>query len=328
MIILSWLFLGGCQDDAMGRVTRNQSVLRLGPQGAQRRSDRVAVEEPLEIRINGEAFVVTMRTPGDDIDMVHGLLHSEGVIREAADIRLARYCAGSGPDGVNTYNVIDVSLADGLAPAAAAARRSVVTTSACGICGATSIDQVLRQSRYPPTEDLRVPAALIRSSPVLLRGQQRAFAKTGGLHAAGLLSLDGAMSCVREDVGRHNAVDKVVGWAIRQGRLPLSETILVVSGRASYELTQKAVLAGIPVLAAVSAPSSLAVDLAADAGVTLLGFVRGESMNVYTHPERILLDESQPGSPSATIQHDAERAMREAASDATWGAGVSDGYGT
>jgi FdhD protein len=229
-----------------------------------------------------------MRTPGDDIDLVHGLLHSEGVIREAADIRLARYCAGSGPDGINTYNVLDLSLAEDAAPRAAAARRSVVTTSACGICGATSIDQVLHQSRYALAQHLRVPAALIRSAPLLLRGQQRAFAKTGGLHAAGLLGLDGAMVCVREDVGRHNAVDKVVGWAIRQGRLPLAATILVVSGRASYELTQKAVLAGVPVLAAVSAPSSLAVDLARHAGLTLVGFVRGESMNVYTYPERIL----------------------------------------
>ena len=274
----------------MGRVTQNTSVLRLGPQGSQRRGDSVAVEEPLEIRISGESFVVTMRTPGDDIDLVHGLLHSEGVIREAADIRLARYCAGSGPDGMNTYNVLDVSLADDAAPRAAAARRSVVTTSACGICGATSIDQVLRQSRFVLGPELQVPAAVIRSAPLLLRDQQRAFAKTGGLHAAGLLGVDGTLRCVREDVGRHNAVDKVVGWAIRENRLPLAETILVVSGRASYELTQKAVLAGIPVLAAVSAPSSLAVDLARDAGLTLVGFIRGESMNVYSHPERILAE--------------------------------------
>ena len=300
----------------MGRVTCNHSVLRLGPQGAQRRSDPVAVEEPLEIRINGESFLVTMRTPGDDIDLVHGLLHSEGLIREAADIRLARYCAGSGPDGVNTYNVLDISLADGVPAPIAAARRSVVTTSACGICGATSIDQVLRQSRYAFSQDLRVPAALIRSAPLLLRGQQRAFAKTGGLHAAGLLSVDGTMRCVREDVGRHNAVDKVVGWALRQGRLPLAEIILVVSGRASYELTQKAVLAGIPVLVAVSAPSSLAIDLAAHAGLTLLGFVRGESMNVYTHPQRILPDLPRPDNPDATIQRTKGRA------------GVSDGYDT
>jgi FdhD protein len=291
----------------MGRVTRNLPVLRVAPHGVQRRSDLVAVEEPLEIRINGEPFVVTMRTPGDDIDLVHGLLHSEGVIHGAPDITLARYCAGAGPDGANTYNVLDISLAEGVPSPAAAARRSVVTTSACGLCGATSIEQVLRQSRYPLPRDLRVPPGVLRSAPMLLREQQRAFAKTGGVHAAGLLSLDGTMQCVREDVGRHNAVDKVVGWAIRQERLPLADTILVVSGRASYELTQKAVLAGIPMLAAVSAPSSLAVDLAAEAGLTLVGFVRGESMNVYTRPERILGDAPQPGDPGATILHDAER---------------------
>jgi FdhD protein len=300
----------------MGRITRNHPVLRLGPEGAQRRSDQVAVEEPLEIRINGEPFVVTMRTPGDDIDLVHGLLHSEGVIRQAADVTLARYCAGAGPDGVNTYNVLDVSLADGVPPPAAATRRSVVTTSACGLCGATSIEQVLRQTRFPLPEDLRVPAALLRSAPLLLRERQRAFARTGGVHAAGLLGFDGTMRAVREDVGRHNAVDKVVGWAIRQERLPLADTILVVSGRASYELTQKAVLAGIPVLAAVSAPSSLAIELAADAGLTLVGFVRGESMNVYTRPERILGDPPQPSDPSATILR------------ATTRAGVSGGYST
>jgi FdhD protein len=300
----------------MGRVTRNHPVLRLGPQGAQRRSDLVAVEEPLEIRINGEPLQVTMRTPGDDIDLVHGLLYSEGVIRGASDVTLARYCAGAGPDGVNSYNVLDVSLAEGVPPPAVAAHRSVVTTSACGLCGATSIEQVLRQSRYPLPEDLRIPEALIRSGPVLLREQQRAFAKTGGVHAAGLLGIDGRMRQVREDVGRHNAVDKVVGWAIRQDRLPLADTILVVSGRASYELTQKAVLAGIPVLAAVSAPSSLAVDLAGDAGLTLVGFVRGESMNVYTHPKRILGEPPQPGEPGVTILR------------ATTRAGVSGGYST
>jgi FdhD protein len=274
----------------MGRVTRNHSVLRLGPEGPRRRSDPVAVEEPLEVRVNGERLMVTMRTPGDDIDLVHGLLHSEGVISDAEDVTLARYCAGSGPDGVNTYNVLDVSLAAGVAPPAAEARRQVVTTSACGICGSTSIDQVLRQSRHPLPSDLRVPAALVRSGPIRLREQQRVFAKTGGLHAAGLLGRDGGMACVREDVGRHNAVDKVVGWALRQQRLPLSDHLLVVSGRASYELTQKAVLAGIGMLVAVSAPSSLAVDLAAEAGLTLVGFVRGESLNIYTHPDRIIVD--------------------------------------
>jgi FdhD protein len=301
----------------MGRVTRKHSVLRLGPEGPRRISDPIAVEEPLEIRVNGEQLMVTMRTPGDDIDLVHGLLHSEGVIAQADDVMLARYCAGSGPDGVNTYNVLDVSLAAGVAAPAAEARRPVVTTSACGICGSTSIEQVLRQSRFPSPTDLRVPAALVRSGPLRLREQQRVFAKTGGLHAAGLLGRDGRMLCVREDVGRHNAVDKVVGWALRQRRLPLADAVLVVSGRASYELTQKAVLAGIGMLVAVSAPSSLAVDLAAEAGLTLVGFVRGESMNVYTHPDRIVVD------PAPVPVEAAEATI----APATWRLGVSDGYG-
>ena len=299
----------------MGRVTRKHSVLRLGPEGPRRISDPMAVEEPLEVRVNGERLMVTMRTPGDDIDLVHGLLHSEGVIARAEDVMLARYCAGSGPDGVNTYNVLDVSLAAGVAPPAAEARRQVVTTSACGICGSTSIEQVLRQSRFPLPTDLRVPAALVRSGPVRLREQQRVFDKTGGLHAAGLLGPDGRMLCVREDVGRHNAVDKVVGWALREQKLPLADTVLVVSGRASYELTQKAVLAGIPMLVAVSAPSSLAVDLAAEAGLTLVGFVRGESMNVYTHPDRIIVDPVPTGRAEATT------------APATSRLGVPDGYG-
>jgi len=271
----------------MGRVTRKYPVVRMGLAPAVRRIDTVAVEEPLEVRLNGATFVVTMRTPGDDIDLVHGLLHSEGVIRDRADISLARYCAGSGPDGLNTYNVLDVSLAGHVEPPDPEQRRQVLTTSACGICGATSIDQVLRSSRFPIDHELQVKAELIMAAPSLLREQQRAFDKTGGLHAAGLLTPDGTLACVREDVGRHNAVDKVVGWALRQDRLPLRQLILVVSGRASFELTQKAVLAGIPILTAVSAPSSLAVELATDAGLTLVGFVRDETMNIYAHPDRI-----------------------------------------
>lgn len=271
----------------MGRITRQHPVLRLEAGQARRRADVLAVEEPLELRLDGEPFVVTMRTPGHDVDLAHGLLHSESIVATAADVAGARYCDGVGPDGLNTYNVLDVALAPSAAAPDPGERRRVVTTSACGICGTTTIDQVARSSRYPLSGGQGLTPELIASGPVLLRAQQRAFAKTGGLHAAGLLSTDGTLMCVREDVGRHNAVDKVVGWALREGRLPLSDTVLVVSGRASYELTQKAVLAGIPVLAAVSAPSSLAVDLAARTGLTLLGFVRGDTMNVYTAPERI-----------------------------------------
>ena len=272
----------------MGRVTRKHMVLRLGPELASRRSDTLAVEEPLEVRLNGDAFVVTMRTPGDDIDLVHGLLHSEAVIATRQDLVTARYCDGVGPDGLNTYNVLDVTLAPGVAPPEPGLHRNVLTTSACGVCGATTIDTVMHESRHVLDTTVRFSQELVQSAPLRLREQQRAFDRTGGLHAAGLLRSDGQMLVVREDVGRHNAVDKVIGWAIREQRLPLSNTLLSVSGRASFELTQKAVLAGIPALVAVSAPSSLAVELADEAGLTLVGFVRGETMNVYTHTQRVV----------------------------------------
>jgi FdhD protein len=275
------------QDDAMGRVIQRHAVLRVGPEAAIRRTDTLAVEEPLELRLNGEPYLVTMRTPGNDIDLVHGLLYSERLITGRPDIVLARYCAGSDADGINTYNVLDVTLAPQIA-VQTAVRRNVVMSGACGICGTTTIDQVLRESPYGVAPDPRIPHELVLTAPTLLRQQQRAFDQTGGLHAAGLLSLDSEMVCVREDVGRHNAVDKVIGWAIREQLMPLREMILTVSGRASFELTQKAVLAGIPALAAVSAPSSLAAELAESAGLTLVGFVRGDTMNVYTHPERLI----------------------------------------
>ena len=276
----------------MGRVTRRHAVLKIGPDAAVRHDDRLAVEEPLEIRLGGTAFTVTMRTPGHDIELVHGLLHSEGVIRTAGDIALARYCAGSGADGINTYNVLDVTLAADVPTPDPGLQRNVLTSSACGICGATSIETVRTQSRYPLDPGVRVPNRLIPAAQQRLRAEQRVFAQTGGLHAAGLLdtSSPDSLLCVREDVGRHNAVDKVIGWALQSGRVPLRQAVLCVSGRASFELTQKAVLAGIPVLAAVSAPSSLAVDLAQDAGLTLVGFVRDDRMNVYTHPDRIVTD--------------------------------------
>jgi FdhD protein len=271
----------------MGRVTRRHPVLKLAPERQSRRTDLLAVEEPLEVRLGGTPFTVTMRTPGSDIELVHGLLHGEQVITAASDIALARYCAGADADRGNQYNVLDVTLAAGVAPPPAGLQRNVVTTSACGICGSTSIDAVTRQARYELDEGFRIPADVISRGQELLRSGQRVFAQTGGVHAAGLLSADGGLSNVREDVGRHNAVDKVIGAALLANSLPLSDAVLCVSGRASFELTQKAVLAGIPVLAAVSAPSSLAVDLADRAGLSLVGFVRGDQMNVYTHPQRI-----------------------------------------
>lgn len=271
----------------MARVTRKHLVRRLTGERWSRRSDRLAVEEPLEIRIGGESFAVTMRTPGDDIDLINGYCYAEGIIGAAPDIAIARYCDGAGTDGLNTYNVLDISLAAGVAAPEAGLRRNVLTSSACGVCGSTSIDQVLGRLTEPLPAGPPLPAELILAAPDRLRSRQRIFDGTGGVHAAGLIGLDGELLCVREDVGRHNAVDKVVGWALREGRLPLREAILVVSGRASFELTQKAALAGLPALVAVSAPSSLAVELAEQVGLTLVGFVRDGSMNVYTHPDRV-----------------------------------------
>ena len=270
----------------MGRVTTRHPVLHLAPDSARQRIEVLAVEEPLEIRLDGARFVVTMRTPGHDIDLVHGLLHAEGVIATAADIRTVRYCAGADDEGRNSYNVVDVALAETATPEVVGAR-SVMTSSACGICGTDSIEQLQRRSRYVLAPGVAVAKDLLAAAPDRLRERQRTFDQTGGLHAAGLIELDGTMICAREDVGRHNAVDKVVGWALREGRVPLTDAILVVSGRASYELTQKAVLAGIGLMVAVSAPSSLAVELADAAGLTLVGFVRGSAMNVYTHPGRV-----------------------------------------
>jgi FdhD protein len=270
----------------MGRVTRRQRVVRIGADEERTTVDTVAVEEPLEIRLAGRPFQVTMRTPGDDIDLVHGLLHSEQVIVDAEQVLLARYCAGTGPDGTNTYNVVDVTLGEGAVLPDPGLQRNVLTSSACGVCGTASIDQLMKAARHELSTSA-VPVEVLRAAPGLVRPQQKAFAKTGGLHAAALLQLDGTVVCVREDVGRHNAVDKVVGWALRQGRVPLTDTLLLVSGRASFELTQKAVLAGIGILAAVSAPSSLAVELAENSGLTLVGFLRGDSMNVYSHAYRV-----------------------------------------
>jgi FdhD protein len=227
-----------------------------------------------------------MRTPGDDIDLAIGFLCTEGIIRSRADVHSAALCAGT--DTPNTYNVVDVALSAGVARPDATAGRNFYTTSSCGICGKASIDAVRTRSAYridagPMTVEPQVLAEL----PDKLRAGQQGFEATGGLHAAGLFGQDGALICLREDVGRHNAVDKLVGWAVREDRLPLSRSILLVSGRASFELVQKATMAGIPMLAAVSAPSSLAVDLAGDAGLTLVGFLRGGTMNVYTHPVRL-----------------------------------------
>lgn len=280
----------------MGRVTSRYRVLRVtGGEGAAR-PDTVAAEEPLEIRVGGRALAVTMRTPGNDFDLARGFLVSEGVVATQPEIAAIRYCAGATANGANTFNVLDVSLAPGVAPPDPSVERNFYTTSSCGLCGKASLDAVRATSRWPIGDaGVRVTPERISSLPGALRAAQRVFDSTGGLHAAGLFTPGGELLCVREDVGRHNAVDKVVGWALGNGRLPLSAAVLMVSGRASFELAQKAVMAGIPVLAAVSAPSSLAVDLAREVDLTLVGFVRGVSMNVYSGAARLGLAETAAG---------------------------------
>jgi FdhD protein len=266
--------------------TARRRVLRVtvpaGPDeraAADARADLLAVEEPLEIRVGGQPLAVTMRTPGHDIDLAAGFLATEGVIGSAADLSRIRMCDG---------NVADVTLAPGISLPTERLRRNFVTTSACGVCGKESIDAIRVRARYDVSADqARVAPAALAAMPDRLREAQRVFASTGGLHAAGIFTAAGDLLVLREDVGRHNAVDKVIGWAIQAGRLPLTGCVLLVSGRASFELTQKALMAGLPMLAAVSAPSSLAAELAEESGMTLVGFLRGSSMNVYTGAQRL-----------------------------------------
>ncbi|XVX21016.1 formate dehydrogenase accessory sulfurtransferase FdhD [Actinomycetota bacterium] len=278
------------------RVTTRHPMVHVDgshPEGV-RKVDTLAVEEPLEIRLDGAAYTVTMRTPGHDIELVHGLLAAEGIIRGPEDVREARYCAGAVADdesghAVNTYNVLEVLLAPGVG-VPTERLRSTVTSSACGVCGTASIDLLRQQQRFDLRADTTtVDREILLALPDRLRAAQRTFDKTGGLHGVALFDADGRLLVAREDVGRHNATDKVLGWALLQGRLPASGCVLMVSGRTSFELAQKAVLAGVPVLAGVSAPSSLAVQLADEAGLTLAGFVRGDRMNIYSHPDRVAL---------------------------------------
>jgi len=278
----------------MGRITARTRVTRITVGGTtSRREDLLAVEEPLEIRVGRGPLAVTMRTPGHDVDLAVGFLISEGVIVRGDQVAAAIHCAG--PDGENTYNVLDLTLAHGVAAPDASIQRSTYMTSSCGVCGKASIDAVRTRSAYPIEDDVRVDPALLITFPDRLRAGQEVFEKTGGLHAAALFDgRTGEMLVLREDVGRHNAVDKVIGWAAREGLLPLRGMVLQVSGRASFELTQKASMAGIPVLAAVSAPSSLAVEQAKDAGLTLVGFLRGDSMVVYAGAERIAERMAEP----------------------------------
>ena len=278
----------------MGRVTARRSVVRIDIAAGTsvRRPDTLAAEEPLEIRVGPAAgpkrpLAVTMRTPGDDLDLAIGFLLTEGFIRDAADVRTAQLCAGDNEP--NTYNVVDVTLADHVPAPEVDPARNFYTTSSCGVCGKASIDAVRIKSRFTvDVDETPVEAAVLAELPDRLRSAQKTFASTGGLHAAGLFTPGGDLVVAREDVGRHNAVDKIIGWAVRSERLPLTGHVLMVSGRASFELAQKASMAGIPILAAVSAPSTLAVELADEVGMTVVGFLRNPTMNVYTRPDRVV----------------------------------------
>lgn len=259
---------------------------------ARSREDWLATEEPLEIRLTAPGLEqrvgVTMRTPGEDFALAAGFLWSEGALADPGQLRSIRYCVDRELDEEQRFNVVTVDLA-GLPAQAnlAVLERHVTVTSACGVCGRQTLDDLEARGLVPPAGPSPVDPDVLTGLPDRLRETQAVFDRTGGLHAAGLFTPGGEHIVTREDVGRHNAVDKVVGWALLEGRLPLDDTVLVVSGRASYELVQKAVAAGIPTLAAVGAPSSLAVDVAMRFDVTLVGFLRDARFNAYSGQERI-----------------------------------------
>ena len=258
---------------------RPVDVLRRGESETTR--DHVAVELPLEVRLNGHPFAVIMRTPGDDRDLALGFLFTEGLVRSAADVQRVDLDADA-----SLANVVFVRGRDELVAEALAGRRQVAMSSSCGMCGRRSLATLAIDA--PPCEaDWSVPASAVAGLPDALREAQSAFARTGGLHAAALFRTDGTLEASAEDVGRHNAVDKLLGRMLAASRLPLAESLLFVSGRSSFEIVQKAWMGGIPFVAAVSAPSSLAVDLAREAGITLLGFVRDGRFNVYAHAQRL-----------------------------------------
>ncbi|GAB2669822.1 formate dehydrogenase accessory sulfurtransferase FdhD [Gordonia jinhuaensis] len=280
----------------MGRVTARARVVRIRGDHSDHRADTLVVEEPLELRLDGTSLMVTMRTPGHDIDLVHGILLSENVIADPDEIETVRYCAGTDDEGRNTYNVIDVaSRRNSHIVDLSLVARSSPTTSACGVCGKASIDALATKARWPLADDAHTvtPQSLSAMSQ-RLRESQSTFATTGGAHGAALFDSAGRLVFAREDIGRHNAVDKVIGAAMREGLLPLSGHTLLVSSRASFELAQKAIVAGIPILAAVSAPSSLAVEVAREYGLTLVGFLRGDSMNVYSAEHRVITVDDDP----------------------------------
>jgi FdhD protein len=277
------------------------SIVRWDGAVARAASDELAAEEPLEIRVRGRAISVTMRTPGHDEELAGGFLLTEGIVRRREDILKVEHC-GRNEEG----NVVNVLLAPEVPVDFARLTRHVFASSSCGLCGKASIDAV--RGHFPPIDpnggDLRIDAAVLASLPGMMRQAQASFDRTGGLHAAAVFDARGTMIVLREDVGRHNAVDKVIGHCLRNGPAPLDRHVLLVSGRSSFEIMQKALAGRVPIVAAVSAPSSLAVQFAADSGQTLVGFLRGERMNVYAHPQRIRFDSAgaTASAPSPTAE--------------------------
>jgi len=277
----------------MGRRMAERRVLKVAAEGEARRArDRLAVEEPLELRVAGRPVGVTMRTPGNDVELAIGYCVSERLVTRPDDVEAVRFCAPEGQ--AQEFNVLTVDLRPGVPVPDPSLDRLAVTSSSCGVCGKASIEAVTVTCPSLAGDGLAVPTAVLAAIPDRVRHAQRVFEQTGGLHAAALCDADGEVRCVREDVGRHNAVDKVIGWAATERLLPLAGMVLFVSGRSSFEVVQKAAVAGAPLVAAVSAPSSLAVELAEQVGMTLVGFLRGDTMNVYTHPHRVTLPAAAP----------------------------------
>jgi FdhD protein len=251
----------------------------------RRKDDYLAAEEPLEIRIGADPLSVTMRTPGHDRELAAGFLFTEGLIQHSEQI--LKLETAEPQDGTNRGNVIEAELASEATPDFAKMKRHFFAASSCGICGKASIDSIRSRLLAAPNPDFRLDAELLITLPDALRSSQDVFQRTGGLHAAALFDRHGKLLVLREDIGRHNAVDKVIGWALLEGRVPLSDSVLLVSGRGGFEIVQKAIVAGIPVVASVSAPSSLAVQLARELHLTLIGFLRGRRFVIYAGEERM-----------------------------------------
>lgn len=270
--------------------TRALGVVRMASGAANEGRDIVAVEEPLEVRLHDRPFAVVMRTPGADRDLAAGFLLAEGVIASAAELGAVEHCRH--PDHTEAHNVVNVFLlgaARERLDEMLANRRNVAANTSCGMCGRVTIDAV-RTRAEPIQVRSSISPPIVPTLVSALRTQQSVFDETGGIHGAALFTVDGHLVCAAEDIGRHNAVDKVVGRMVLDERLPLPGHVLVVSGRTSFEIVQKAWLAGIEILCAVSAPSSLAVEVADEAGITLIGFARSAGFNIYSHPDRVVTD--------------------------------------